>query len=53
MKAIDILLKSVEMKASDLHIVTGVPPIVKVNGQLSNLDDNMLCRTTRKNLSNT
>lgn len=42
MKAIDILLKSVEMKASDLHIVTGVPPIVRVNGQLSNLDDNML-----------
>lgn len=35
----DTLIKAVEMKASDLHIVTGVPAIVRVNGNLTHMND--------------
>lgn len=35
----DILLRAVELKASDLHIVTGVPPIARVNGRLIHIND--------------
>ena len=38
----DILLRAVEMNASDLHITVGVPCIVRVNGKLIPLNDQVL-----------
>jgi twitching motility protein PilT len=34
----DLLLKALEMKASDLHITTSLPPIYRVNGNLIPLE---------------
>lgn len=40
MKSIDELLtKVVEMRASDLHLKVGSPPMIRVDGELQNLDD--------------
>lgn len=38
----NILIKAVEKRASDLHIVTGVPAIVRVNGHLEHLNEHKL-----------
>jgi len=34
----DLLAEAIEREASDLHITTGVPPIIRVYGELSKLD---------------
>jgi len=34
----DLLLKALEMKASDLHITTNLPPIYRINGALIPLE---------------
>lgn len=33
-----ILYRAVEMKASDVHLTAGLPPMVRVYGELSELD---------------
>jgi len=38
----DLLIKAVEMKSSDLHIVTGVPATIRVNGRLTHIDESIL-----------
>lgn len=38
----DILKRAVEKKASDLHITTGVPCIVRIHGRLVSFDDQRL-----------
>ena len=35
----DLLRKSVELKASDIHITVGVPPMVRIHGRLQTLGD--------------
>ncbi len=42
MDTIELLTKAVKRKASDLHITTGVPGTVRVNGKLSFVDDVIL-----------
>lgn len=34
----ELLIKTLDYKASDLHITTGVPPIIRINGDLRALD---------------
>ena len=34
MRMVDLLLEAVERKASDLHITTGAPPMLRINGSL-------------------
>ncbi|MCT4595186.1 MAG: type IV pilus twitching motility protein PilT [Anaeromicrobium sp.] len=43
MNIIDLLKKTVEAKASDLHITVAVPPVIRVNGNLERLDEKSLC----------
>lgn len=42
MELISILTKAVNSGASDLHICAGVPPVVRLNGDLINLDEPIL-----------
>lgn len=42
MKIQEIMLKAVEMNASDLHITVGVPCTVRVHGKLLYLDDDIV-----------
>jgi len=42
MNTIEILTKSVEMIASDIHMAVGVPPTVRVNGHLVPIGDEIL-----------
>lgn len=40
MKTLNQLLKlTVEKKASDLHITVGVPPVLRINGELKSIDE--------------
>ena len=34
----DYLFEAVELKASDLHVTAGLPPMVRVNGKVRPLD---------------
>ena len=46
--AVDIrqlLMTTVEMNASDLHIVTGEPPVVRVRGEIRRLNQPALSRS--------
>lgn len=38
----DLLIKTVEAGASDLHICAGVPPVIRVNGDLIYLNEPIL-----------
>ena len=38
MKLVEILKKTVQLGASDLHLRSGLPPKVRINGRLKNLD---------------
>lgn len=42
MNILDLLSKTIEKKASDLHITVAVPPMVRVNGSLQRLGDQSL-----------
>lgn len=43
MKTLEELLKlSLERHASDLHITVGIPPVIRINGQLNRIDENKL-----------
>src|SRR5918992_1065361 len=35
----DLLARTVELKASDLHLTSGSEPVVRVNGSLERLED--------------
>ena len=52
--AIDIrqlLLTTVEMNASDLHIVTGEPPVLRVKGEIRRLNQPALSRSEARLLA--
>ena len=38
----DLMKQTVQMKASDLHITVGIPPTIRVNGQLEKISDQIL-----------
>ena len=38
----DLLLKTTELKASDLHLTVGIPPTVRVNGILMKIGEEIL-----------
>jgi len=38
----DLMKQTVQMKASDLHVTVGIPPTVRVNGQLQKISDQIL-----------
>ena len=38
----DLMKQTVQMKASDLHVTVGIPPTVRVNGQLEKISDQIL-----------
>jgi twitching motility protein PilT len=38
MDMVDILVEVLELKASDLHLTVGLPPVVRVHGRLEQLD---------------
>jgi len=42
MNIYDLMKQTVQMKASDLHITVGIPPTVRVNGQLKMISDEIL-----------
>ncbi len=42
MKLKTILAEAVDLKASDIHITVGTPIVLRVNGKLKNLDENVL-----------
>ncbi|RKD27901.1 twitching motility protein PilT [Caminicella sporogenes DSM 14501] len=42
MDMLDLLKKTVEMNASDLHITVGVPPIIRINGRLERYGEKIL-----------
>lgn len=46
----EILIKAVEKKASDLHITVGVPCIVRVNGKLLPLDEQIVTPNDSKQI---
>lgn len=41
----DLMKQTVQMKASDLHVTVGIPPTVRVNGQLKKISDQILKST--------
>ena len=52
--AVDIrqlLITTVEMNASDLHIVTGEPPVVRVRGEIRRLNQPVLSRSEARQLA--
>jgi len=52
--AVDIrqlLITTVEMNASDLHIVTGEPPIVRVRGEIRRLNQPILSRSEARQVA--
>lgn len=46
----DLLKETIKHNASDLHITVGVPPIVRINGDLMPLMDEVLCPEDTDNL---
>ena len=42
MKILSLLEEVIKMKASDLHLTVGVPPIIRVNGKLQKMGGNLL-----------
>ena len=38
----ELLRKTIEMKASDLHLTVGLPPTIRYNGKLIHLGDKKL-----------
>ncbi len=42
MNIIDLIAKAIEKNASDLHISVGIPPTMRVNGELEKIDDKLL-----------
>lgn len=42
MNILQILKVAIDSNASDLHITTGVPPIIRVNGKLTKVGENIL-----------
>lgn len=41
----DLLLKTIELKASDLHLTTGIPPKARINGKLTDIGSEILSPT--------
>jgi len=46
-----IVAKAVAVKASDIHIVCGIPVRFRVDGQLQNMDDHVLTKAECKALA--
>lgn len=42
MDIMELLIKTTQMGASDLHITVGAPPIIRINGELVGLDETIL-----------
>ena len=38
----ELLMKAVELKASDLHVTAGIPAVVRVHGRLNSINDEKL-----------
>ncbi|KPU28064.1 twitching motility protein PilT [Caloranaerobacter sp. TR13] len=49
MNITELLKKTIELKASDLHITVGYPPVMRINGKLEKYGEEIL--TPEKNLS--
>ena len=52
MKVLSLLEEVVKMKASDLHLTVGVPPIIRVNGKLQKMGDSPLAPADTLDLAN-
>ncbi|MDS0524974.1 type IV pilus twitching motility protein PilT [Clostridium sp. SHJSY1] len=45
----NLLLKTIELKASDLHLIVGSPPIVRINGNLEKIgEENLISKDVEK-----
>ena len=42
MDAKNLLEQTIDLKASDLHLVAGVPPMVRLDGDLKSIADNAI-----------
>lgn len=49
MNILELLKKTIELRASDLHITVGYPPVMRINGKLVKYGEELL--TPEKNLS--
>ena len=47
----ELLVTTVEMNASDLHIVTGEPPVVRIRGEIRRLNKPALTRSEARQLA--
>lgn len=47
----DLLLKTIELKASDLHLTVGIPPKVRVNGKLISIGEEALNENQTKDFA--
>lgn len=47
----ELLTKTIDMKASDLHITVGLPPCIRVNGKLIKIGENKLLPGDTKQLT--
>ena len=43
----ELLTKAANIKASDVHITVGLPPVYRVNGELSNAGEEILTQEER------
>lgn len=50
MNIIDLVNLATARKASDIHITVGIPPVLRINGQLINLDEEKLSPSDTKAL---
>ncbi len=50
MNMFDLLERTIELKASDLHITVGFPPVMRINGQLNKFGDKILLPEDNLNL---
>ncbi len=50
MNIIELVNKATIIKASDIHITVGLPPVVRINGKLENLGESKLSPNDTKNL---
>ena len=52
MDLISIINQAIISKASDIHITAGIPPVIRVNGELSRLGDEKLTPTDTAEMAN-
>lgn len=50
MDILELIKKCIDMKASDLHITVAVPPIMRINGSLQQLEGESLTQEDTRNL---